>query len=45
MTENAGLGDDVAFADLPFKMDDATTANARDFLDALDADTNADLPY
>jgi hypothetical protein len=42
MAENAGLGDGVSFADLPFKMEDGTTANARDFLDDLDADAEAD---
>lgn len=42
MAESAGLDDDVSFADLPFKMEDGTTANARDFLDDLDADAEAD---
>jgi hypothetical protein len=42
MVENAGLDDSVTFADLTFKMEDGSTANARDFLDDLDADAEAD---
>lgn len=38
MTESSGLGDGVAIADLHFKMEDGTAANAWDFLDDLDAD-------